>query len=223
MRHGLRVVPASGQALGEIGKARGGLGGDVLRGAAGTEALGCLPRPAQALADLGVAQVLQLEDVAFAGRAGEMGVDFDALAVADDEQRRVVQRQRVGHELAQRGGQVAPRGLVFPGEAAALPHVGPAVFAAGFFQAALEAVGLGVGGFWHIQEPAQVDEMRLRAGALGQAVGRAAGGPFGDEGLRGHQARVAPGVSPGSEKAPALRPRASWAGQVREARPSAWR
>ncbi len=159
--------------------ARGGLG-DVAVGLARPVLLGREPQRAQALAHLGPGDVLQRKGVALAGRAGEVGVDLDALAVADDEQRRALQRQRVHHELPERALQAAPRGLVFPGEVAAQPDVGKAVGARTSFQdsatglahAALEAVALGVGRLGHAEHAAQVDEMGLRAGAFAQRVRR---------------------------------------------------
>ncbi|MGL6113188.1 MAG: hypothetical protein ACRC2B_24110, partial [Rubrivivax sp.] len=62
--------------------------------------------------------------MALAGRAVEVGVDLDAQPVADDQQRRVFQRQRVNHQLAQRGVERLARRLVLPGEAAAPEDVG---------------------------------------------------------------------------------------------------
>ena len=100
-----------------------------------------------------------------ARHAGEMGVHLDALAVADHQQRRVLQRQRVHHQLLQRAFEAAARRLVFPGEVALQPHVGKAVGAAagaaGLAEATLEAVGLRVAWFGHAKHAAQVDEMRL--------------------------------------------------------------
>jgi hypothetical protein len=88
--------------------------------------------------------------------AGEGGVDDDALAVADDEQRRVVELQRVVGELLQRGVEVAAGFLVFPAEVAALPDVGPAIAAAGLFGAALEAVVVGVARLGDAEQVAEV-------------------------------------------------------------------
>jgi hypothetical protein len=92
----------------------------------------------------------QLVDADFAGFvrvAGEGGVDDDAFAVADDEQRRVFQLQGVVGELLEGGVEVASRLLVLPAEMAALPDIGPAIAATGFAGAALEAVVVGSRGF----------------------------------------------------------------------------
>jgi hypothetical protein len=88
--------------------------------------------------------LLDADGARFVRVAGEGGVDDDAFAVADDEQRRVFELQGVVGELLEGGVQVAAGFLVFPAEVAALPDVGPAVAAAGFAGAAFEAVVVGV-------------------------------------------------------------------------------
>jgi hypothetical protein len=71
-------------------------------------------------------QVLRLAKVGdgdtarLVGIAGECGMDFDYLAVADHQQRRVFQFEGVVGELLQRRAQVAPRPLVFPAEVATM-------------------------------------------------------------------------------------------------------
>ena len=89
-------------------------------------------------------QLLDADFARFVGVAGEGGVDNDAFAVADDEQRRVFKLQGVVGELLEGGVQVAAGFLVFPAEVAALPDVGLAVAAAGFAGAAFETVVVGV-------------------------------------------------------------------------------
>jgi hypothetical protein len=103
--------------------------------------------------------------------AGEGGVDDDAFAVADDEQRRVVELQGVVGELLQGGVEVAARLLVLPAEVAALPDVGPAVPSASLPGAALEAVVVGVARLVDAEQVAKVVKMSLRAGAFGDEAG----------------------------------------------------
>jgi hypothetical protein len=135
--------------------------------------------PLELLAQARVGQLLQRQRVHLLHRVGPVGVQFD-------EQRRVLEAAHIVLQLLQRRVQVFAGTLVFPRKAAALPHVGPAVAAAGLERALLEGVplapGIGVGRRLLAQHPAQVDEMRLRAGALAQ-LGVA---PLGDEGPRGH-------------------------------------
>ena len=82
--------------------------------------------------------------------AGEGGMDDDALDVADDEQRRVLQGRGVDLELLEGLLEVLARALVFPAVAGPLPDIGPAVPAPGLLGALLEAVpgpvGVGLAG-----------------------------------------------------------------------------
>jgi hypothetical protein len=91
--------------------------------------------------------------------AGEGGVDDDAFAVADDEQRRVFELQGVVGELLEGGVEVAARLLVLPAEMAALPDIGPAVAATGFAGAALEAVVVGITRLVDAEQIAEVTQM----------------------------------------------------------------
>jgi hypothetical protein len=137
---------------------------------------------------LGLADVGDRDAARFVGVAGEGGVDLDPLAVADHQQRRVVEFQAVVGELLQRGAQVAPGPLVLPAEMAALPDVGPAAVAfraAGLAGAALETVVVGIARLVHAEQFAQIVEMPLRPGAFGERVVL----PEGDE-LGGGHARI---------------------------------
>ena len=116
-------------------------------------------------------------------------MDDDAFAVADDEQRRVVELQGVIGELLEGGGEVAAGLLVFPAEVAPLPDVGPAVATTGFFGAALEAVVVRVAGFGDAEQVAEVVKMGLRPGALGERIVF----PGGDELLGRHGGRLVGG------------------------------
>ena len=67
-------------------------------------------------------------------------MDNEAIHIADDQQRRVLQCLAVLLELLVGGFQVFVFALVFPGEVIAEPDIGPALAAAVLFQAALESV-----------------------------------------------------------------------------------
>ena len=78
-------------------------------------------------------------------------------------------------QLVEGGVEVFVLALVLPGEAVAPPDVGPAAAAGVFARAAFEAVALPArvvfGGCRFFQEPAEVDEVLLRGGALVQLRG----------------------------------------------------
>ena len=128
----------------------------------------------------------EVEGVDLLGRAGEVGVDLEAVHVADDQQRRVFQVLAVQEQLLVGGGQVLVLALVLPAEVAAHPDVGPAVAAVGLVDAALEgvpgAVGVGLGRLGLAEQVAQVEEVLLAGGALGERHLL----PLGDEFLRSH-------------------------------------
>ena len=104
-----------------------------------------------------------------------VGADPEPHHVGHDQQRRVLQRQRVLSELVERRVEIGAPPLVFPGEVVALPDVGPAVAAGVPARSSLEAVRLtrrvGVGWRRFAQQTAQVDEVLLRCRALLQFGG----------------------------------------------------
>ena len=67
----------------------------------------------------------ELELVRPADAVRPVGADPEPHHVGDDQQRQVLQRQRVLPELVERRVEVRPFPLVLPGEVAALPDVGP--------------------------------------------------------------------------------------------------
>ena len=157
---------------------RGGDGGetasrflrDLVIGAAGPKLLRVLEQRAQPGERLRLADLFQPDAVNLRWRTGEMSVNLDAQAVADHQQRRVIQRQRIGHQLLQRRRQIAARRFVLPGEAAALPHIRPAAPSPGPRRAALETVMFQVVRLADAQQLAQIEEKRLCAGPLAQRV-----------------------------------------------------
>ena len=129
----LAVLAAPAHGGGELGELAGGLGGDGGGGLLGAQLFGVGEHPVEQLPGFRLGQLLDADFARLVRVAGEGGVDDDALAVADDEQRRVVELQGVVGELLEGGGEVAAGFLVFPAEVAALPDVGPAVAAARTF------------------------------------------------------------------------------------------
>jgi hypothetical protein len=178
----LAVFATFAQGGGKLSELAGGLGGDGGGGFFRAQFRRIGEHPFEQLALVGVGQIIDADFARLVRVAGEGGVDDDALTVAHDEQRRVLQFQRVVGELLERGVEIAPGLLVFPAEVAALPHVGPAVAAARLLRAALEAVVVRVARLVHAKQLAQVVEMRLRAGAFGERVVL----PGGDEVFGGH-------------------------------------
>ena len=71
-----------------------------------------------------------------------VGANPEPHHVGHDQQRRVLQRQRVLPELVERRVEVGAPPLVLPGEVVALPDVGPAVAAGVPARSSLEAVRL---------------------------------------------------------------------------------
>jgi hypothetical protein len=188
MRDGLRIQPAPAQGLGQVAEAAGGVGGDRGQRFDRAQLVRIGEHPAQGLQVFGQADVGDRDAARFVGVAGEGGVDLDPLAVADHQQRRVVEFQAVVGELLQRGAQVAPGPLVLPAEMAALPDVGPAAVAfraAGLAGTALETIIVGIARLVHAEQFAQVVEMPLRPGPFGERVVL----PEGDE-LGGGHARI---------------------------------
>lgn len=155
---------------GELGELAGSLGGDGGSGSFGAQLFGVGEHPFEELACFRLDELLDADGARFVRVAGEGGVDDDAFAVADDEQRRVFKLQGVVGELLEGGAQVAAGFLVFPAEMAALPDVGPAVARAGFLGAALETVVVRIAWLGDAEQVAEVVEMCLCPGAFGELV-----------------------------------------------------
>jgi hypothetical protein len=115
-------------------------------------------------------EVVERDHRHYRAQAGEVGVDLDALDVADDEERRVAQVVLVAHQLDVGGPQVLVPALVLPGEEVPLPGVGEAVAAGGLGDALLEGVlgadRVGLVGRRLAEHPAEVDEVLLGGGLL---------------------------------------------------------
>ena len=137
-----------------------------------------------------ISQVVQRQPADGVDGIGKMRMDFNRLEIGDDQQRRIVQRQRVLLQLPQRRAQVLVFALVFPGETVPPPHIGPALAAARLSRPFLEgeplAVRIGDGGRSDPQQRAKLVEMRLRGAALLQGARAPGGDELGDGVKRSH-------------------------------------
>lgn len=140
--------------------------GDLLASELWIKAVGVGPGFAKVGAMARVEQVLEVVGVDGLVRAGEVGVDLNALDVADYEEGWVAEVVTVEQELAVGVAEVAAWGLVLPGEGIALPHVGEAAAAGCLLHVAFERVVFAgwVGFDWcrDVEEAAEVVEVRLR-------------------------------------------------------------
>jgi hypothetical protein len=187
--YSLRVVPALAHRDGQARELLGGILGEVLARPLRAEDLRVRHDGAedpQRLRRVG-RQVVEREAVGVRDGAREVRMDLEARQVADDEERRVLERLAVVVQLAVGCGQVLTLALVLPGEVAALPDVGEAIAATELLGTLLEGIPLPSrvdvvrGG--QVEHPAQVDEVLLRCGPLGAL----AAGPLGDELGRRHR------------------------------------
>ena len=193
VRHRLRVVAALPQRLRQLREGRRRPFGEPLPALAGPEPLRVRHRPLELVSIGRVRELVEPELVRQADAVGPVGADAEPRHVRDDEDRRVLQGQRVLPQLVEGRVEVGVLPLVLPGEAMPLPHVGPAVAAAVLARSALEAVvlagGVGLGRGQLAEEPAEVDEVLLRRRAFLQFRRP----PLGDELDRCH---VLPGAAP---------------------------
>jgi hypothetical protein len=184
----VRLGPARAEAIGQRGEAAGGILRDLLDGRARSQQVRAREEGAQEAQRLRFDDLLVGETMDLLGRAGEVGVDLEPFDVADDQQRRVLQRLAVEEELVIGGGEVFVLPFVLPGEVAAHPDIGEAFAAAGFGDPLLEGIPragrVGGGGRLLTEEGAEIEEVLLHDGAL--VLLHAA--PFGRELLRGQGA-----------------------------------
>ena len=101
---------------------------------------------------------------------GEIGVDDDAVQIADDEEGRAGEGVAIEEELVVGVFQILVLAFVFPAKEILFPDIGEAIAAAvlfrAFFKAEGFARGIGLGGRGMAQHAAQVEEMLLRGGAF---------------------------------------------------------
>ena len=187
----LRFVALVTEGLREPCEGTGRSFSQRLYGLARPEPLRVGHRPLELVPDGGVQEVVQLELQRLADRVGPVCPDPEPPHVRDDQQGRVLQRERVLPELIERSIEVRVLPLVLPRKAVTLPHVRPPAPAGVLDRSALEAVvvprGVGLGRRRFAKQPAQVDEVLLGGGPLLQHRGV----PLGDE-LGGGQREVSP-------------------------------
>jgi hypothetical protein len=170
MGDALAVHAAPAHGLGQQGKLAGSLLGDRRRRFFRPQLERVGEHPGQQLPRAGVGQLLDGDFARFIGIASEGGVDDDALAIAHHQQRRIVELQGIVGQLLEGGPQIAARLLVFPAKTAALPHIGPAIAAAGLPGAAFKAVVVRVARLVDAEQVTQVVEMLLGAGTFIEPV-----------------------------------------------------
>ena len=186
MRHGLRVMAPLAERLRELRERRRGAPGERLATLARAQAPRIGHRPLELVAHGGIREVVQHEFVRLAHAVGPVGADPEPHHVRDDQQRRILKRQRVLAQLIECRAEVSVLALVLPRETVPLPHVGPTVAASILAGAALEAIAvasrIGFGRRWLAEQPAEVDEVLLRRRAFLELRRP----PFGDELTRCH-------------------------------------
>jgi len=119
-----------------------------------------------------VEEIVQIEGIDRFYGVGVVGMDLEAVEVADDEERGAFQIFAVLLYLSISGLEVLVLPLVLPCEVAPLPDVGPAALTARLVSALLEGVeaAVGIGGCWRwlTEHGAEVEEMLLGGAALGE-------------------------------------------------------
>ena len=188
VRHRLRIVAPVAEALRKLGEGRRRAFRHRLPRLARPQPLRLRNRPLELVAGRTVREIVERKLVQLAHAVRPVGADPELRHVRDDQERRVLQGKRVLPQLVERRVEVRALALVLPCEAAALPHVGPAVTAGVLPRAALEAVPLacrvGVRRRRFAEHLAEVVEVRLRRRALLQLRRP----PLGDELARRHRA-----------------------------------
>ena len=107
--------------------------------------LGVGHRPLELVPDGAVGEIVQPELQRLADGVRPVRPDPEPAHVRDDQERRVLQRERVLPQLVERGVEVGVLPLVLPGEAVPLPHVRPARSAGVLVRSPLEAVVVALG------------------------------------------------------------------------------
>lgn len=176
-------------SVGQLAETFGGVDRDGFAGDAGPQGLGIGEEFAEDVEVGRFGEPGEIELVHLLGGAGEIGVNLEAVHVADDEEGRVFEILAVPEQLGVGFFEVFALAFVLPAEMAAHPDVGPAVAAFDFLDAAFEgvprAVGIGVGRFGLSEEIAEIKEVLLTDAPLGEMHLL----PLGDELLGSHASR----------------------------------
>ena len=125
----LRVVAALSQRLRDRRERRGGALRQRPSRFPWPQPLGVRECPLKPVARRCVGEILERDLVRPADAVRPVRAGPEPHHVGDDQQRRVLQRQRVLPQLVERGVEVRPSPLVFPREVVPLPDVSPAVAA----------------------------------------------------------------------------------------------
>ncbi len=153
------------EADGELGEAVRRLLSDGLDRARGPERLGIGEDRPQFRQNGRVAQFVIAEHVHLRGSAGELGVDFVSVEIADDQERRVLQILMVEQKLLIGCRQIGVLALVLPSEMLAHPDIGeslpPGALGRALFEAVPGPVRVGFGWSLLAEHPAEIDEMLL--------------------------------------------------------------
>jgi hypothetical protein len=119
-------------------------------------------------------EIGEIEGVDALAGGGEIRVDFEAVEVADDEERRVAEVLTIVVDLLVSGLEVFVLALVFPGEVVAEPDVGEALAAVDLVEGLVEGIALagcvGGRGMGLAEHVAEIDEVGLRAAAFAEGV-----------------------------------------------------
>ena len=145
-------MPTIAQALRQLRKFSGCFFGQRLSGLARLKALRIRKYPLELLPDIRIAQVIKAELVNFRNAVGPVGMNSKPIHIAHDQQRWVLQRERVLLKLGEGSVEVFPLALVLPAEMIPLPCVRP-TFTPG---------GLGCATFECVPFPRRIDVRRCR-------------------------------------------------------------
>ena len=166
MRDHGRIVATRPQRLGDGREGRRRPLGEGAPGLARPQPLGIRKGPLQPVTDRAVGEVVEVEFIGSTDAVRPVRADAEPPQVGDDQQRRVLQRQRILPELRERRIKVGALAFVLPGEAVALPDVSPAVaarvFASATFKAIRRARRIGLSRRRLVQEPTEIEEVLLR-------------------------------------------------------------
>ncbi len=134
------IVAPGAQAVGHEGELAGRLLRDALSGPARPEGIRVGEQRPQDAKVLLAGELCVGEAVDLLHRAGEVGVDLEAVRVRDDEQGRVLKVLAVEQKLRVRSGEVLVLAFVLESEEALAPHVCESLAPAGLLHAFLERV-----------------------------------------------------------------------------------
>ena len=164
------VEAALAHGFGHVCEVLSGLLGDGDASFAGPQFFGVEEDGSENFEAARVAEAFERDFVRDGYGLGEIGVDDDAVQVADDEDGRTGEGVSVEEELIVGVVQILVLALVFPAEEILFPDIGKAVAAAVLFRALFKAEGfprwIGLGGRGVAEHAAQVEEMLLRGGAF---------------------------------------------------------